>query len=43
MKAPFRQGLLNFIKHLSLPLDFLSWMWYTDHSRDPLDFRTVAA
>ena len=42
-EGPFREGLLNFIKDHSLPLDFLSWMWYGDNSRDPLDFRTIAA
>lgn len=42
-EGPFREGLLDFIKDQSLPLDFLSWMWYGDNSRDPLDFRRVAA
>ncbi|WP_299310109.1 hypothetical protein [uncultured Croceicoccus sp.] len=42
-EGPFREGFLDFIKDHSLPLDFLSWMWYGDNSRDPLDFRTVAA
>ncbi|WP_439605071.1 GH39 family glycosyl hydrolase [Shinella sp.] len=42
-EGPFREGLLTFIKDRSLPLDFLSWMWYGDNSRDPLDFRTIAA
>lgn len=42
-EGPFREGFLAFVKDQSLPLDFLSWMWYADNSRDPLDFRTVAA
>jgi hypothetical protein len=42
-EGPFREGLLDFIKDRSLPLDFLSWMWYGDNSRDPMDFRTIAA
>lgn len=42
-EGPFREGLLDFIKQQALPLDFLSWMWYADNSRDPLDFRRVAA
>jgi xylan 1,4-beta-xylosidase len=42
-EGPFREGLLDFIKRESLPLDFLSWMWYGDNSRDPMDFRTIAA
>ncbi|WP_084579441.1 GH39 family glycosyl hydrolase [Sphingomonas azotifigens] len=42
-EGPFREGFLGFIKDKSLPLDFLSWMWYADNSRDPLDFRTIAA
>lgn len=42
-EGPFREGFLEFIKAHSLPLDFLSWMWYGDNSRDPMDFRTIAA
>ncbi|MFL9840453.1 hypothetical protein ABS767_05705 [Sphingomonas sp. ST-64] len=42
-EGPFREGLLEFIREQSLPLDFLSWMWYGDNSRDPMDFRTIAA
>ncbi|WP_315762630.1 GH39 family glycosyl hydrolase [Sphingomonas sp. Y38-1Y] len=42
-EGPYREGLLEFIKGKGLPLDFLSWMWYGDNSRDPLDFRRIAA
>lgn len=42
-EGPYREGLLDFIKGAGLPLDFLSWMWYGDNSRDPLDFRRIAA
>lgn len=42
-EGPYREGFLQFVKDQSLPLDFLSWMWYADNSRDPLDFREVAA
>ena len=42
-EGPFREGFLDYIKQHSLPLDFLSWMWYGDNSRDPLDFRRIAA
>jgi xylan 1,4-beta-xylosidase len=42
-EGPFREGLLAFIKERALPLNFLSWMWYGDNSRDPMDFRRVAA
>ncbi len=42
-EGPFREGFLDYIKEHSLPFDFLSWMWYGDNSRDPLDFRRIAA
>ena len=41
--GPYREGLLDFIKQNELPLDFFTWLWFTDDSRDPLEFRTVAA
>lgn len=41
--GPFREGFLTYIRQHSLPFDFLSWMWYGDNSRDPLDFRSIAA
>lgn len=40
--GPYRDGFLDFVKQNKLPLDFFTWMWFTDDSRDPLDFRTVA-
>ena len=42
-EGPFREGFLDYIKQHALPCDFLSWMWYGDNSRDPMDFRTIAA
>ena len=42
-EGPYREGLLDFITRRDLPLDFFTFMWFTDDSRDPLDFRTVAA
>ena len=41
-EGPYREGFLDFVKRNNLPLDFFTWMWFTDDSRDPLDFRTVA-
>ena len=41
-EGPYREGFLDFVKRNKLPLDFFTWMWFTDDSRDPLDFRTVA-
>lgn len=42
-EGPFREGLLDYIKQESVPFDFLSWMWYGDNSRDPMDFRRIAS
>lgn len=39
----FREGLLDYISQNDVPLDFFSSMWFTDSSRDPLDFRAIAA
>jgi hypothetical protein len=41
-EGPYRQGFLDFVKRTKAPLDFFTWMWFTDDSRDPFDFRTVA-
>ncbi len=41
--APYREGLLAFIREHDLPLDFFSFLWFTDVSRDPLDYRQVSA
>ena len=41
-EGPYREGFLDFVKRNKLPLDFFTWMWFTDDSRDPLDFQTVA-
>lgn len=41
--APYREGFLEFVRANDLPLDFFSFLWFTDGSRDPLDYRFVAA
>lgn len=41
--APYREGFLDFVREHDLPLDFFSFLWFTDGSRDPLDYRFVAA
>ena len=40
--APYREGFLEFVRSKDLPLDFFSFLWFTDASRDPLDYRYVA-
>jgi hypothetical protein len=40
--APMREGFLEFVRERGLRLDFFSFLWFTDASRDPLDFRFVA-
>lgn len=40
--APLREGFLEFVRERGLRLDFFSFLWFTDASRDPLDFRFVA-
>lgn len=40
--SPYREGFLDFVRENDLPLDFFSFLWFTDGSRDPLDFRHVA-
>lgn len=42
-EGAYREGLLEYIRECGLPLDFYSWMWFADDSRDPLDFQRVAA
>ena len=29
-KGPYREGFLDFVKHSGQPLDFFTWMWFTD-------------
>ena len=41
--APYREGFLDFVRENELPLDFFSFLWFTDGSRDPLDYRCVSA
>ena len=40
--APYREGFLTFVRENDLPLDFFSFLWFTDGSRDPLDYRYVS-
>lgn len=40
--APYREGFLAFVRENELPLDFFSFLWFTDGSRDPLDYRYVS-
>lgn len=40
--APYREGFLEFVRENDLPLHFFSFLWFTDGSRDPLDYRYVA-
>ena len=41
--APLREGFLEFVRERGLRLDFFSFLWFVDASRDPLEFRFVAA
>nr|WP_246324706.1 hypothetical protein [Petropleomorpha daqingensis] len=40
--ADYREGFLSFVRERRLPLDFFSFLWFVDPTRDPLDFRFVA-
>ncbi|MFX6803918.1 hypothetical protein ABTH20_20895, partial [Acinetobacter baumannii] len=40
--APYREGFLEFVRANDLPLHFFSFLWFTDGSRDPLDYRFVS-
>ncbi|MCY1715658.1 hypothetical protein OVA26_01710 [Microbacterium sp. SL62] len=40
--AAYREGFLAFVRENDLPLDFYSFLWFTDGSRDPLDYRYVS-
>lgn len=40
--APYREGFLAYVRENGLPLDFFSFLWFTDGSRDPLDYRHVS-
>lgn len=42
-EAPYREGFLRFVRENDLPLHFFSFLWFTDGSRDPFDYRYVAA
>ncbi|MBN9605440.1 MAG: hypothetical protein J0G30_02375 [Actinomycetales bacterium] len=41
--APLREGFLGFVRDRGLRLDFFSFLWFADPSRDPLDAPFVAA
>lgn len=41
-EAPHREGFLSFIRERRLPLDFFSFLWFADATRDPMDFPVVA-
>lgn len=41
--APYREGFLAFVRENDLPLHFYSFLWFTDGTRDPLDYRYVSA
>ncbi|WP_191966705.1 GH39 family glycosyl hydrolase [Microbacterium testaceum] len=40
--SPYREGFLTFVRENDLPLHFFSFLWFTDGSRDPMDYRYVA-
>lgn len=40
--SPYREGFLEFVRENDLPLHFFSFLWFTDGSRDPLDYRFVS-
>jgi len=40
--AAYREGFLAFVRERGLRLDFYSYLWFTDASRDPMDFGVVA-
>ncbi|MDQ1085298.1 MULTISPECIES: hypothetical protein [Microbacterium] len=41
-EAPYREGFLDYVRADDLPLHFFSFLWFTDGSRDPLDYRSVS-
>lgn len=40
--AAYREGFLTFVREDDLRLDFFSFLWFTDGTRDPLDYRYVS-
>lgn len=40
--SPYREGFLRFVRENALPLHFFSFLWFTDGSRDPFDYRYVS-
>jgi hypothetical protein len=39
--SPFREGFLDAVKRRNLPLDFYSFIWFSDVTRDPMDPKVV--
>lgn len=40
--APYREGLFDYVRAQKLPFDFVSYIWFADATRDPLEFTRVA-
>lgn len=40
--AAYREGMLDYVRAQKLPLDFVSYIWFADATRDPLEFFRVA-
>lgn len=40
--SPYREGFLSFVRERKLPLDFFSFLWFADATRDPMDVPVVA-
>lgn len=40
--AAYREGFLTFVREDDLRLDFFSFLWFTDGTRDPRDYRYVS-
>lgn len=40
--TPYREGFLAFVQENDLPLDFLSWHYYSVDANDPYDFVRIA-
>ena len=40
--SAYREGFLEFVRENDLPLHFFSFLWFTDGTRDPLDYRYVS-
>lgn len=40
--SPYREGFLDYVRTNRLPLDFFTWKYMADASRDPMDFAVIA-